>query len=497
MNKRDHTSPKAKSQYEFSTNTYKQKMSVLKEETEKIKSSVGFEFITETKINEPSRRSLSQEPYETGSKKTELAKRKIADLDRQIAEMQSKIAKQREMIGGVKGSKETNLIINRKIKSLESKLEISLQKYNESVAKNKKIRDEIDKVRREKNFFMNIYKELDEDIKKKREEMKEIVEKGNKAIRERDQAKEKIEELKQEAEKEEKEFNSDWNNLGKVIEKEKQIKETQDAILEKRKNAELENKEAEQEQELIKKITKLSWKIAKDKAAILVSSRKVDEYQLICDKLQEYTGISDIEMLIKQYQETKEHNITLGKYVEELNLDLEAIENQIQALKDEISEIKAKGNSSEEKRILAVNELEKKYSQTTNKTSDYTQRCEEMTETFKSIKNAVDLLFTKLGCKPESDRLVLNDEESLIQKLGIIEHRATEIITLFKECQSDKSEIPQNFKKDLKNSPKIEFTAPLMAEKDPQIEDEDLSIPLSWEDLMQRSQKSYKTLKKK
>ena len=47
--------------------------------------------------------------------------------------------------------------VSKKIKSLENRLDKQLQKFNQAVANNKRLRKEIDSVRKEKVVFENIF----------------------------------------------------------------------------------------------------------------------------------------------------------------------------------------------------------------------------------------------------------------------------------------------------------------------------------------------------
>lgn len=228
-----------------------------------------------------------------------------------------------------------------------------------------------------------------------------------------------------------------------------------------------------------------------------MSSRKVDEYQLICEKLQEYTGIADIEMLIKEYQDTKEHNITLGKYVEDLSLDLENLESQIQTVKNEISSLKENDKSADIRKAQAINDLEEEFLNTQTKALDYNKKSEMISETLGVIKTAVDAIFSNLGCKSFSDRSLLTEEESLTEALGLIEQRTTEIISMFEQCHADKPNFQVSTKEESSSSTKIEIDAPICAEKEPQTEEEEAQGPLSWEDMMIKAQRRVKTVKKR
>jgi hypothetical protein len=63
----------------------------------------------------------------------------------------------------------------KEIKALENRLDKANQKYNSTVAYNKKMRDEIDTLRRERLVFEQIYTKLTSDLELKKKEMDKIV----------------------------------------------------------------------------------------------------------------------------------------------------------------------------------------------------------------------------------------------------------------------------------------------------------------------------------
>ena len=118
------------------------------------------------------------------------------------------------MIKDNQGQKESNEDVARKIKSLENRLDKQLQKFNQAVAQNKNLREQIDALRRERVVFDNIYKKLETELKKKKDDMMKIIERAEKAYMQREQAKKEMNDLKKEAEKEQEEFEKEWNKLG-------------------------------------------------------------------------------------------------------------------------------------------------------------------------------------------------------------------------------------------------------------------------------------------
>merc|ERR1711959_337619 len=98
-------------------------------------------------------------------------------------------------------------------------------KFNIAIASNKKLRDDIDTLRRERVVFDNIYRKLENELKEKKQEMANIIEQANAAYEARDSAQAQMAALKQQADKEHAEFEKEWKELGRLIENDQRMKE--------------------------------------------------------------------------------------------------------------------------------------------------------------------------------------------------------------------------------------------------------------------------------
>merc|ERR1719274_296931 len=127
--------------------------------------------------------------------------------------------------GGANAARENTEAISKQIRVLENRLDKSLQKFNEAIAYNKSLREQIDGLRRERVVFDSIYKKLEQELQQKKKEMANIIEQANAAYEARDQAQAQMAALKQQADKEHQEFEREWKELGRLIENDKKMKE--------------------------------------------------------------------------------------------------------------------------------------------------------------------------------------------------------------------------------------------------------------------------------
>lgn len=281
--------------------------------------------------------------------------------------MHKKIWEQRQKMGGINASRENNQAIAKQIQILENRLDKALKKYNEALANNKRLRENIDNLRRERLVFDQIYKKLEKELAEKKKEMARIIEISNKAYEARDAAQAEMAALKQQADKEQQEFETEWKELGKMIEQDRKMK---DFMKKEREKLSLQEHRGdmtvEQEQTLKKKVLRGNWGIAKDKASIHASMekvrivsfqrpaypptlpcrlrsnlpgspshaphpkpRQVQSYEEAFAKIQAATGISDIDELVTTFINAEDQNFALFNYVNELNSECEKLEEQV------------------------------------------------------------------------------------------------------------------------------------------------------------------------
>ena len=161
---------------------------------------------------------------DTYTRKIEVETRKVVELSAQIEEVKCNIKNQQDDIlnwsgrsGVANAAKDSNQAIHKQIRQLENRLEKALVKFNEALAQNKELREEIDGLRRERVVFDSIYKKLEGELDSKKKEMANIIEISNSAYESRDQAQQEMQALKKQLEEEQAAFEEEWKDLGKSV----------------------------------------------------------------------------------------------------------------------------------------------------------------------------------------------------------------------------------------------------------------------------------------
>jgi len=269
-----------------------------------------------------------QESGEMYLRKIEIEKKRISELDLQIKKMEESILQQRSDMGGINANRETSKTIQKNIRMLENRLDKALVKYNEALGHNKKLRETIDNLRRERIVFDGIYKKLENDLLTIKNEMASIIGEANNAYCQRDHAQREMSRLKSVADIEQKQFENEWKELTKLIDRDQKMK---DMLINKDRenmNDAVVTSVLEKEQNLRKKLSKGAWQIVKDKANIHVAQEKVKAFKESFDKISNATNIDDIDCLVKTFIDSEQENFKLFNKVNKVSNEIERLKSK-------------------------------------------------------------------------------------------------------------------------------------------------------------------------
>lgn len=373
------------------------------------------------------------------TRKIEIERRRVEDLDHHLQLSDLKILEQRRAMGGIHAAKENSLQVTKQVKVLENKLDKALVQFNEALSSNKVLREEIDNLRRERVAFDTVYKKMEKELHEKKKEMANIIEISNIAYEARDQAQNEMAALRAQADKEAAAFEAEWRELGKILEADRKMKEMN--MRNKLKMAEQGGSHQygemsmEDEAKLRKKVIKGSWHLMKDKTSTSLAAQKVESYEEAFQKIQQATGITDIDDLVTTFIAAEDQNFSLFNFVNELNQEQEKLEEQMTELNGEIEKFKGAGAADDGVRKKLLKDLEGRLQRTDAKTEQYERRFQAAMRTVTALKDGITSIFTKIGCDNPANRELLGDqgvsESNMLAYLGVIEQRANEILHLY------------------------------------------------------------------
>lgn len=372
------------------------------------------------------------------ARKIVLEMRKCRMLEQQLGEIGTTLTTTRRNMGGIYSAKEQSQTIQKQIKILEDRLEKSYIKFNEALTHNKQLREQINNLRRERLMFESINSNLERELHKLKKDMAEMIQLANAAFESKERAIMDMNKLKIEAEKEQQGFEEEWRLLTGVIEDDKRERErarAQELAVRERETQELLKMGALGTDKTKRKV-KTQWSIGYSKAmAQNVAAEKVQKYGEAFEKIQQATGIEDIDELVNTFINAEDQNYTLFNYVNEVNQEIEKLEDQINSVRGEIDKYRAQGSEQDKVKAGAVREVEERLAGAEGSAELYEKRYEAASSTVNMLKGAIWELFNKIGCNTPAVRQLVGEdgvqESNVMSFLSIIEQRTNELLQLY------------------------------------------------------------------
>ncbi|KAL4455785.1 hypothetical protein ABPG74_003195 [Tetrahymena malaccensis] len=379
-----------------------------------------------TMYGKPSSDSLVEELKQ----KIEVERRQQMEIEKHVVDFQKKIIEKRSNIGGYNAGAENDSSLAKQIKILENRLDKANQKFNEAIAVNKQLRQQIDSLRRERVIFDNLYKKLEKELHEKRKQMANIIETANTAYEERDRANDQIQNLKMLAKKESENFEKDLRELSHIMEKNKKALDYIKLTEKNRDDNKLNNDLLDSD----KFARTTSQKLYKDRNGNQHQSEKIQRFEEDFAKIQAATKVNDFEKLVNTFIENEEKNFQTFKFVNELSNEIEELEKQIGELRSELDQYKG-GSNMDIQYKRKIKEFEEVMTRAENKSESYEFKRHDAQKLINSLTNWIETLFNTIECDKKVAKELAGSHSvtdgNMMVFLGIIETKVNQIVQAF------------------------------------------------------------------
>mmetsp|Transcript_132550 Transcript_132550/g.424175 ORF Transcript_132550/g.424175 Transcript_132550/m.424175 type:complete len:539 (-) Transcript_132550:68-1684(-) len=333
--------------------------------------------------------------------------------------------------GGINASLDNAKAVAKQIRVIENRLDKALQNFNQAIAANRTLREQIDTLRRERVVFDDIYRKLENELQQKKKEMANIIEQANAAYEARDQAQAQMAALKQQADREHVEFEREWKDLGKLIQNDKKMKDFMKGKVQASKEANSTHKDKTE-----KRDTRHAWdNTERSLAAISGSQEQVANYEEAFSRIQAATGITDLETLVLKFIADEHSNFGLFNYNNELSADIEKLEQQTADYREEFVTLSGTGKRKEDVEKMKILEmLEEKWNDIDGKAKTYETKYIESQQTLQHTRTGIESIFRRIGCSPDdlpngAGKTI--SEGNMLQFVGAIETRTQELLKAY------------------------------------------------------------------
>lgn len=343
---------------------------------------------------------------------------RVAEFEAAIAEAQYELDDERTFLGETQTKIRSPESYQRQIATMENRLELALNEYDDQLTKNGNLRETIDHLKKERNVFGGLKKRLEAELLEQKKQMGEIIDESNQAYEARDDAQARMNALKERSEKELQESTMELKELNRVLEQERKLKEFMAA------------KGRDRAKELVEAAKARKEKgEAKERPDELIS-----QYELVFTQLKQVCGIEDTAELVDRFIETEDRNFSLFNLVNELNTNIETLKEQISRVEQQITEYNTMSQDMDLERTQKFKELEMRLTRADGSAAKFNQAAGEKRTELATLVTGIEQFIDKIGCDrgPIADMLGEKDvnERNIMQFLGVIEQRANELLLM-------------------------------------------------------------------
>ncbi|XP_048412571.1 coiled-coil domain-containing protein 63-like [Stegostoma tigrinum] len=336
----------------------------------------------------------------------------ISKLDAQIRDQEDKINKQKMSIGGLRSVHQRRRHLQKQIQTLENQLNLSTIKFNTILTENRKLREEINILRVNKEIYTKLYNKLSTKLQEQKKIMKEIVEESVQAYDQRMEAETRINAVKERSAKDILLYNTEIKELMRIIDHEAKLK---DFMLIKFRQLTREDHSKD--------------KIGKKTAQEI----EYEAYEEVYNQLRNLTEKDNLYSLGTDFVATEEKNYALFNFINEINIQLEHKQEKIQNIKNEILQIENQRKQSEEELHDSIKEIEDALENTTQQINKYEIMQIQVNKTLDELKSNIESLCKKIYCdlSPIQQKLCGNDgilNYNALEYLGIIERKSIDML---------------------------------------------------------------------
>ena len=337
-------------------------------------------------------------------------------FDDKILDIQNEFLVIKNEMGGLNATQALKERYEKHIKILENRLDKANQKFNEAIEYDKNLRNEIDKLRKERFFFENIYKKLEKELENLRKDISKNLEEAYDNYEQRDLNQEAFENLKAQMIKKE----TEYTNILSGIANEMNIRNTRKKAQEKK---ELKSFQLIEDNSMINK--KYSRKLKTEQIAQQQQSLD-DKYQNLkfkFEKMMEFTNQKKIEDLCETFRRNVKENFDLFLSINLISNEAKKVDSEIKEMEEEIKKYKMYNNNEKEKiNKDFVEELNNKTKNLIQKHKEYEDESKQNIALFKDIKKYTEILFNSLDCENE-----MSENEKIDVQGGVTENNIMKV----------------------------------------------------------------------
>ncbi|XP_003796092.1 coiled-coil domain-containing protein 63 [Otolemur garnettii] len=365
----------------------------------------------------------------------------LAELDEKIAQMEKKIAIQKQIFLKMQEANNPRKL-QKQIHTLETRLNLVTVQFDKMLTTNAKLRTEIEDLRFEKAAYDNVYQQLHRRMSLQKKTMNTAIEQSSQAYEQRLEAMARMAAMKDRQQKDISQYNLEIRELERLYAHENKLK----SFLLSKLNDRTEFEEQAKRTEALKR-----KKHGKKKT----KGESFESYEVAHLRLLKLAENGNLNQLIEDFLAKEEKNFARFTYVTELNNDMEMMHKKTQNIQNEIIHLQSQQKISHDDSRSILKQLEEKLRKTTEEADTYERKTKEINRTLEHLKNSVEKLFKKINCDATKILVQLGEtgkvtDNNLAQYFAVIEKKTNDLLLLESyrrvlDVEGSETDVPTTF----------------------------------------------------
>ncbi|XP_062842650.1 coiled-coil domain-containing protein 114 [Trichomycterus rosablanca] len=357
--------------------------------------------------------------------KEELERERIsqAELKQEIQDFKKNLSEQKKgEVSAFDSQKYQSQLTQKASRTLENKLDRALVCFNEQMAKNSQLREELEMLRIERVRFQQLYSKLDKELQEIRRKIGDVISISTAAYDARVEAQAKMTMMKEKAVKDLAQYNAEMKELERIIAYDLRLKDFMTTKCNER--SELDDAQ------------NLSYRQEmREQRRTDSGEETVETLEEVFQMIQKETGEDDLEILVTRFIQVEDKNFALFNYVNEQNTQAEALQDEIKQIKEDIEKFRLDGLQQEQEHKATLRHVEEQQKEAEAQALEYEAQTEEINKILDQIKTGVSSLFNKIYY----ERAVVEDllgsssgirDTNIMTYLSLVEQKTNSLLTM-------------------------------------------------------------------
>ncbi|KAL4708906.1 hypothetical protein ACJJTC_010951 [Scirpophaga incertulas] len=304
----------------------------------------------------------------------------VSELDFLLRQVQKEIKALKAKGTGSEMAYMKTLTNQTLISQLENRLDTAMKKFNSVNSDNYRMRLEIDRLLRDRQFFNVVWRNQLKRLMEGKTQILELVEQAISAYDQREEWCSKLDALNEKASMDYRKHCMEVRELQRQLDHSLKLEDflrTKGTLRLTAADAKAEAKRLEQHEEEL---------------------RVYNNYVSILDAIKEFTGEEDVNKLIQEFTRREEENYALFNYINEVNTELKNLSDNVKMLQSNIEDERAKHQAKMCKQQDSIDSLRTALEQKRSENKELRESCDRSASVLASLLQQIQSLAESSDC---------------------------------------------------------------------------------------------------